>query len=373
MTIRIACIGTGNVTLQNHIPGLLLHPEAKIVAVCDANPDSLEKAASTFNISRKHTDYKEVIASDDVDAVVIATPNIIHRDIAVAAARAGKHVMSEKPLGMNLEEAVDMLNAVDDAKVVNMTAFTYRFVPAMRYMHHLIKKGSLGRLYHFRVNRLQDWVDRAVGWRQTRSLAGSGELGDMLSHRIDYGHFLVGPMSRVVAQMRRLLDKRKNADGTFQNSDVDDWVGMLGEFQNGTTGLFESTKMAAGRGFYLHSQDYVEVNGSDGSLIYLLSHPHEVQIGTTGGDLKTVQVPEEFLKIKGSPRDPHSGDPLQNFRYDQSFEFVQAIVEKRNASPDFFDGCLVQSVMDAIIESSETNQWVDVQSVPARKGVGVGS
>ena len=117
--------------------------------------------------------------------------------------------MSEKPLGLNYEETEAMVAAVTAAGVVNMTAFTYRFVPAMRYMKHLVDQGVVGTPYHFRVNRLQDWGDRAVGWRQVKALAGSGELGDMLSHRIDYGHYLLGPIGRVVAQMRQYLTERR--------------------------------------------------------------------------------------------------------------------------------------------------------------------
>lgn len=361
--IRVALIGTGNVTLQNHIPGLMTHPEALITAICDTSAASLDAARKVSNAAKVYTDYQQVIADDQIDAVVIATPNTLHKPIAIAAMKAGKHVMSEKPLGMNFEETENMVAVAKDTGVVNMTAFTYRFVPAMRYMHHLMNEGVIGEPYHFRVNRLQDWGDRAVGWRQVKALAGSGELGDMLSHRIDYGHYLIGPLQKVVAQMRQYMKTRRNtADGTTQESDVDDWVGMLAEFTNGTTGVFESTKMAAGRGYYLHSQDYVEVNGSEGSLIYFLSRPHELEIGRIGGELERKPVPGKFLKIAGSPRDPHDGDPLQVFRYDQSFEFIQAIVEQRQASPDFADGSRVQAVMDAIMESSERGCWVEVNT-----------
>ncbi|MCA1669966.1 MAG: Gfo/Idh/MocA family oxidoreductase [Thermomicrobia bacterium] len=358
--VRVAMIGTGGVAVQNHIPGLRTHPQGEVVALCDPNPQALAKASEASGVTRTYGDWNEVIAQDDIDAVVIATPNNLHMPIAVAAAQAGKHVMSEKPLGLNYEESEAMVAAVTAAGVVNMTAFTYRFVPAIRYMKHLMDSGIVGVPYHFRVNRLQDWTDRAVGWRQVKALAGSGELGDMLSHRIDYGHYLIGPIGRVVAEMRQYLTERRNPDGTTQASDVDDWVAFLGDFVGGTTGVFESTKMAAGRGFYLYSQDYVEINGSDASLIYFLNAPHQLLVGKSGGDMETVQLPEEFLKVPGSPRDPHAGDPLQVFRYDQSFEFIQAIVEGRPASPDFHDGSRAQAVVDAVILSATNRQWVHV-------------
>jgi predicted dehydrogenase len=358
--VRVAMIGTGGVAVQNHIPGIRTHPQGEVVALCDASPQALANASQASGVTRTYSDWQEVIAQDDIDAVVIATPNNLHMPIATAAAQAGKHVMSEKPLGLNYEETEAMVAAVTHAGVVNMTAFTYRFVPAMRYMKHLVEQGVVGTPYHFRVNRLQDWGDRAVGWRQVKALAGSGELGDMLSHRIDYGHYLLGPIGRVVSQMRQYLTERRAPDGEMQASDVDDWVAFLGDFVGGTTGVFESTKMAAGRGFYLYSQDYVEINGSDASLVYFLSTPFQLMVGKTGGNLETVPLPEEFLKVPGSPRDPHQGDPLQVFRYDQSFEFIQAIVEGRPASPDFHDGSRAQAVMDAVILSATNRQWVHV-------------
>ena len=119
--------------------------------------------------------------------------------------------------------------------------------------------------------------------------------------------------------------------------------------------------MASGRGFYLYSQDYVEINGSDASLDLLPRHAaSRLLVGKAGGDIETVPLPEEFLKVPGSPRDPHQGDPLQVFRYDQSFEFIQAIVEGRPASPNFHDGSRAQAVMDAVILSATNRQWVHV-------------
>ncbi len=358
--VRVAMIGTGGVAVQNHIPGIRTHPQGEVVALCDPNPQALAKASAASGVTRTYADWNAVVAQDDIDAVVIATPNNLHMPIAIAAAQSGKHVMSEKPLGLNYEESEAMVAAVKAAGVVNMTAFTYRFVPAMRYMKYLVDQGTVGVPYHFRVNRLQDWGDRAVGWRQVKALAGSGELGDMLSHRIDYGHYLLGPIGRVVAQMRQYLTERHNPDGSAQASDVDDWAAFLGDFVNGTTGVFESTKMAAGRGFYLYSQDYVEINGADASLVYFLSTPYQLMVGKKGGNLEAVELPEEWLKVPGSPRDPHQGDPLQVFRYDQSFEFIEAIVEGRPASPDFHDGSRAQAVMDAVILSATNRQWVHV-------------
>jgi predicted dehydrogenase len=241
-----------------------------------------------------------------------------------------------------------------------MTAFTYRFVPAMRYIAHLVKSGHIGQPYHFRAQRFQDWGDRNLAWRQVKRLAATGELGDMLSHRIDFAHYLVGPIARLVARLKRFVDVRGG-----EPSDLDDWVSIIADFRSGATGVFESTKLATGRSEGGKSPDVCEVNGSEGTLVYQLTRPNEVQLGRKGGTtgLEAVPVPEEFLKSPGSPRDARSGDPVMTFRWDQNFEFIDAIVNDRPATPSFADGARCQAVMDAALTSDETSAWVDVPAV----------
>jgi predicted dehydrogenase len=357
MSIGIAMIGCGGIALANHLPGFALCKDhAQVVALCDSNPDVLARAAKESGISATFTDYKQALAHKGVDAVVIATPNFSHAPIALAAIEAGKHVLCEKPLAMDYAESLTMLQAAERARVRHMTAFTYRFVPAMRYIAHLVSQGAIGTPYHFRAQRFQDWFDRNLGWRQVKKLAGSGELGDMLSHRLDFAHLLMGDIARLVVDTRRFLDDR----GGHAN-DLDDWVAVLAEFKNNATGVLESTKHATGRGEGGKSRDYCEVNGSEGTLIYLLGRPNEIQIGKRGGTgLETLPVPDAFLKLPGSARDPRTGDPLVTFRYDQDVEFVQAILEQRPCRPGFADGVKVQGVMDAILQSAEQRRWVDV-------------
>src|SRR5205807_6917348 len=206
--IGVAMIGTGKIALANHLPGFALCPDTKVVALCDSNRATLEKASAQSGIKAIYTEYQEPLKRDDVHAVVIATPNFLHAPIALAAIAAGKHVMCEKPIAMDLPEARKMQAAAEEANVRHMTAFTYRFVPAMRYMYHLVQRGDIGRPYHFRAQRFQDWFDKNLGWRQVKKLAATGEIGDMLSHRIDYSHILIGPMKRLVADMRRFVDVR---------------------------------------------------------------------------------------------------------------------------------------------------------------------
>jgi predicted dehydrogenase len=354
--IGVGLIGCGGIAIANHLPGLALCPQARVVALCDKDPVVLQKAGQQCGVTDLYADPKALLDRADVDAVILATPNYVHAPIALAAIAAGKHVMCEKPIAMNYREARQMYDSAEKAGVRHMTAFTYRFVPAMRYMAHLVKSGAVGEPYHFRVQRFQDWGRRGLGWRQVAAMAGTGELGDMLSHRIDYGHLLVGPIRRLVASTRRFIDDRGG-----QKSDLDDWVAVMAEFANGATGVMESSKLCSGRGEGGNSLDFCELNGSEGTLVYSLGKPHELQRGRLGGSgLESVPVPEEFLKWPGSPRDPHAGDPLVTFRYDQNFEFIDAILNQRPCRPSFGEGARVQAVMDAAVESAKENKWVQV-------------
>jgi predicted dehydrogenase len=355
-TLNFAIIGTGGITLQNHLPGLALCRDVRVTALCDANPATLEKARQQAPVSLATTKWEEVIARDDIHAVIIATPNVFHPPIAIAAARSGKHILSEKPLALNAADAQAMAAAADAAKVRHMTAFTYRFVPAMRYLKHLVDRGDLGTPYHYRSCRLQDWGTRNLGWRQQKNMAGTGELGDMLSHRIDFAHHLVGPMKRLVANTLNLTPIRDGAP-----NDTDDWVAILAEFRNGASGVLESSKLASGTNESWRSPDRVEINGSAASFSFTTGTWNELQYGKAGGPgLKSLPLPREFQVWPGSPRDPGVGDPLITFRYDQAVEFVNAIRAQRPCSVTFHDGARAQAVMDAAVRSAAERCWLDL-------------
>ncbi len=354
--VNIAIIGCGTIALANHLPGITMCQSARLVALCDNNPVVLAQAGKLAALDRLYSDYQALLGQPNLDAVIVTAPNFAHAPVVLAAVKAGKHVLCEKPLALDYQQSLTMLKAAEAAGVRHMTAFTYRFVPAMHYMSYLVGQGAIGAPYHFRANRFQDWGDRGLGWRQSLKLAGSGELGDMLSHRIDYAHLLVGQTRRVVAQTRQYLETRGG-----QPADVDDYVSMLAEYSTGATGVLESSKMATGRGEGARSQDYCEVNGSEGTLVYMLNRPHELQVGRKGGaGLETVPVPEEFLKWPGSPRDPHQGDPLVTFRYDQDWEFIDAIQSDRPCQPSFKEGVQAQAVMEAVLESGRRQSWIEV-------------
>ncbi len=195
--LRIAIIGAGGVSDYHHVPGIGIDPRAKLVAVCDANEALLQQRRSDWGVERVTTDANAICADDEVEAVIIATPNMTHHPITLAAAKAGKHIMCEKPLGLNGGEVREMYHAARDAGVVHMTAFTYRFAPSMRYMRHLVHSGSLGTPRHFRSQRFLDWPETSWGWRQYKATAGAGDLFDMTIHRLDFAADLMSPITKV--------------------------------------------------------------------------------------------------------------------------------------------------------------------------------
>jgi predicted dehydrogenase len=357
--IRVGFIGTGGVTAYHHLPGLRLDPRSELTAICDTDAELLKRRQHEWHVPHATTDPLALCGSDSVDAVVIATPNDTHRPITLAAAKSGKHIMCEKPLGLSAFEVREMYESARDAGVVHMTAFTYRFAPSMRYLRHLLKSGALGAPRHFRSQRFLDWPESSWGWRQYRARAGAGDLFDMTIHRIDFAIDLLGPIARVCGAVARFATRDKTADGKpCPPSDVDDWSCLIGEFASGATGVWEGTTLAKGYHRDGFGHEWAEINGSEGSAVYRLHEPNMILLGKTGSDLAPVSVPPEFLKPAGSLRDPSEGAPATVFRYDLMWEFISAIIERRAAVPSFYDGLNAQIVADAVLESHANRVWV---------------
>ena len=246
-------------------------------------PALLERRKSEWGIDFVTTDPEVICADPRVDAVIIATPNFTHLPIALAAARHGKHVMCEKPLGVNKGEVQAMYEAVRDAKVVHMTAFTYRFAPSMRYLRHLLKSGALGTPRHFRSQRFLDWPETSWGWRQYKDLAGAGDLYDMTIHRIDFALDLLGPIKSVCGAVAQFVPRDKTPDGKpCKPSEVDDWSSLIGEFESGAVGVWEGTTLAKGYHRDGFGHEWAEINGSEGSAVYRLHEPNTIMLGKTG-------------------------------------------------------------------------------------------
>ncbi len=362
--VRVAIIGAGQVSDFHHVPGLKLDPRAQLAAICDPNAQLLAQRAGQWGVEKTTTDFRTIMDDPNIDAVVIATPNFTHLEISNAAARAGKHVMCEKPLALNANEVREMYETAKSAGVVHMTAFTYRFAPSMRYMNHLVKSGALGIPRHFRSQRFLDLPETSWGWRQYKDKAGAGDLFDMTIHRIDFAMNLLGPIKSISGALATFAPRTTTPEGgTCPPSDIDDWSAILGQFDNGCTGVWEGTVLAKGHFREGTHHEWAEVNGTEGSAVYRMHDPNHILLGSHKKDLQPVSVPAEFMKPAGSPRDVHAGLPSTVFRYDLVYEFVSAIIDGRDAEPDYLDGWKAQVVADATIKSFEERRWIDLPSM----------
>ncbi|HCL28770.1 MAG TPA: gfo/Idh/MocA family oxidoreductase [Candidatus Latescibacteria bacterium] len=361
--LRVGLIGVGGVCGAVHYPGLSRIPGVEVAALCDPNTDLLATRSQAWGVPDTTADVDEFLRHG-LDAVVIATPNNLHRGLIERVLGAGCHVLCEKPLGMDLAETIAIYQTAVSSGRRHMTAFTYRFVPGMSYLKHLVHSGALGTIRHARVQRLQDWGEHAIGWRQYRAQAGLGELGDMGIHRIDYAEDLMGPMRSVCSSMKQLVPRDRTKEGqSCPPQDVEDWVAWIAEFDSGATCVFEMGKLSKGRSSH-GDHDLTELNGTDASAIYHLHTPHELLFARRGEPYKVKPVPEEFLARQGSPRDPAEGDPVRTFRYDQAWEFVSAIREERECQPSFYHGMRAQAVAEAVVTADRERRWVDIAEVP---------
>jgi len=362
--LKVGLIGVGTVCGQVHWPGLSRIPGVEVAALCDPDPELLARRGQQWGVARQFADAAQMLATEELDAVTVATPNREHPVLVSAALAAGCHVLCEKPLGLDSGVAEAMYREAAASGLCHMTAFTYRFVPAMRYLQHLVQRGDLGVPRHARFQRLQDWGEGPIGWRQYRDRAGTGELGDMGIHRIDLAEGLLGSISQVTSSMRQVVPRDRTAEGeACPAQDVEDWVAWIAETGSGATAVFEMGKLTKGRG-PAGDHDLAEINGSEASAAYQLHTPHQILFGRRGEPYGVREVPDEFLRLQGSPRDPSEGEPTTTFRYDQAWEFVRAIREQRPCCPSFYEGWRAQTVADAIVTAARARTWVEVPECP---------
>jgi predicted dehydrogenase len=255
------------------------HPVLK--AICGRTAVGARGFAEKWGYESVETDWKALVDRKDIDAIDICTPNNTHAEIAIAAAKAGKMILCEKPLSMNLVEGQAMVQAVEEAGVPNTVWYNYRRIPAVTLAKQLIDAGRLGKIFHYRANFLQDWTISAdlpqggMGlWRLDAAAAGSGVTGDLLAHCIDTALWLNGGITTVCAMTETFVKERKHTlTGKVEPVKIDDACAFLCRFENGSLGLFESTRYARG-----HKALYTfEVNGEKASLKWDLHDLHRLQ------------------------------------------------------------------------------------------------
>ena len=345
--------------------------EHKLVlkAICARNAEKAQAFADNWGYESVETDWKALIARDDIDAVDICVPNNLHKEIAIAAAKAGKMILCEKPIAMDVAEGEEMCDAVDKAGVANMVWYNYRRIPAVTHAKNIIDSGALGRIFHYRANFLQDWTigeDVPQGgeatWRLDVKAAGSGVTGDLLAHCIDTAVWLNGSVNEVCGMTETFVKERMHTEsGKMESVGIDDACTFMCRFENGSLGLFESTRYARG-----HKALYTfEVNGEHASLKWDLHDLHRLEYF----DHRLEGPMRGWRSIHVSDGDhPYMGNwwvPGLNIGYEHSFvhhvaDLVKGLETGKPAGPTFRDALETQKICDAVLKSAAERNWQSV-------------
>lgn len=338
-------------------------------AVCARDEAKAKAFAEQWGYESVETDWRKLLQRSDIDAVDICTPNNLHKEIAIAAAEAGKAILCEKPLAMNTAEGEEMVAAVEKAGVPNIVWYNYRRIPAVTLAKELIDEGRLGRIFHYRANFLQDWTisadlpqGGAALWRLDAAAAGSGVTGDLLAHCIDTAIWLNGGVRDVCAMTETFIKERKhNLTGNVEKVNIDDACAFLCHFDNGSLGLFESTRYARG-----HKALYtLEINGEHGSLRWDLHDLHRLSYFDHGDEGRVRGWRSIHVTDGDQPYMKHWWVPGLTIGFESSFvhqvaDFLRGLADDKPAGPTFRDALETQRVCDAVLDSARQNCWQSV-------------
>ncbi|NUM53393.1 MAG: Gfo/Idh/MocA family oxidoreductase [Candidatus Hydrogenedentes bacterium] len=336
---------------------------------CARDAEKVKAFADTWGYESTETDWRKLIERKDIDAIDICVPNNLHKEIAIAAANAGKMILCEKPLAMNAAEGEEMCKAVEKAGVLNTVWYNYRRVPAVTLAKQLIDEGRLGKIFHYRAVFLQDWTisaDLPQGgaglWRLDAAAAGSGVTGDLLAHCIDTAIWLNGSMNDVSAMTETFIKERTHtATGKKQAVGIDDACAFLARFKNGSLATFESTRYARG-----HKALYTfEINGEHASIQWDLHDLHRLNYFDHRDDSivrgwRSVHVTDGDMPYMG-----HWWVPGLQIGYEHSFvhqvaDFLANVAKGQSTSPTFRDALETQCVCDAVLNSAKSGRWEKV-------------
>jgi myo-inositol 2-dehydrogenase/D-chiro-inositol 1-dehydrogenase len=334
--------------------------------ICARNGERAKAFAEKWGFESHETDWRELVDSKSIDLIDIASPNDTHAEIAVAAAKAGKMVMCEKPLGRNPVESEAMVKAVESAGVPNMVWYNYRRVPAVTLAKHLIDEGRLGRIFHYRTVFLQDWTissDLPQGgeglWRLDAAVAGSGVTGDLLAHNIDTAMWLNGPIAEVTAMTETFIKTRKhNLTGKDEPVRIDDASAFLARFQNGSLATFEATRYARG-----HKALYtLEINGEKASISWDLHDLHRLQYFDHRDEGQLRGWRSIHITDSDHPYMKNWWVPGLQIGYEHTFvhqvaDFLTALGEGQCAAPTFRDALQTDYVVAAVLKSAANKSW----------------
>jgi predicted dehydrogenase len=377
--LRIGLVGTGfmgraHSNAYRQAPAFFDLPyEPVLQAVCARTAPAVAEFAARWGYAGTETDWRRLCERKDIDAIDICTPNDTHREIAIAAARAGKTVLCEKPLARNAAEGQEMVAAVERAKVRNTVWYNYRRIPAVTLAKQLIDEGRLGKVFHYRAQFLQDWTisaDLPQGgtglWRLDHQVAGSGVTGDLLAHCIDTAIWLNGGIADVSAMTETFVKQRKHQlTLKVEPVGIDDACAFLARFRNGSLGLFESTRYARG-----HKALYTfEINGEHASIGWDLHDLHRLRWFDHRDDSQTRGWRSIHVTDREMPYMDRWWVPGLQIGYEHSFvhqfaDFVTGMHQGKDVGPTFRDAQATQQVCEAVLASARDGRWHDVAGEP---------
>ena len=340
--------------------------EPVLKAVCARNKTRAEEFAQNWGYESVETEWRALVDRKDIELIDIASPNDTHKEMAIAAAQAGKMVLCEKPLGRNAAESEAMAEAADAAGVRNMVWYNYRRTPAVMLIKHLIEEGRFGRIFHYRAKFLQDWTISAELpqggeglWRLDAAVAGSGVTGDLLAHCIDTAMWLNGPLDEVSAMTETFIKERRHSlTGRAAPVGIDDASAFLARFKNGSLATFEATRYARG-----HKAQYtLEINGERASAMWDLHDLHRIQFFDHAEEGRLRGWRNIHVTDGDHPYMKQWWVPGLQIGYEHTFihQFAD-FLNGRNAPPDFREGAATDRVTDAVLASAKTRQWEKVQ------------
>jgi predicted dehydrogenase len=352
-----------------HFPELGVVPRLAVAA--DVSSDR-RAHAQRIGFERTTGDWRAVIEDPEVEVVNVTLPNVMHREVAVAALEAGKHVWVEKPVGRGLEDTQAVADAARAAGVVTGVGFCYRFAPAVQHARELIAAGEIGDVNHYRAVFLADYANRpdaAASWRFDRAAAGSGALGDLMAHVVDLTHHLVGPITRLSGRTATMIPKRprSTAEGTHFSRvesddlvavDNEDWAGALVELEGGTVGSLEASRVVVGPRTGMR----FEVHGTRGALSWELERMNELQRFQLSDDGKD----EGYTTILAGAQHPDfaafqpgAGVPMgyDDLRVLEARNFLASVRDGEQREPGVEEMVAAARVLGAIERSAETGAW----------------
>lgn len=354
-----------------------LEHQPVLKACCARNEEKIKDFAENWGWESYETDWRKLIARDDIDVIDIGSPNNTHHDMVIAAAEAGKMVLCEKPLAMNLAEAKAMTAAVEKAGVPTMVWYNYRRVPAISLARQIVDEGRIGRPFHYRALYLQDWTiaedvpqGGATLWRLDADVAGSGVTGDLLAHSIDTAIWLNGPITSVSAATETFVKERVHQEtGEVQPVGIDDACMFLARFANGSMGTFESSRYARGRKNF----NTFELNGADGSVYFDLEDPQILQFfeyanPSTGKKVEDHLTGWRRIHVTNfeHPYMDRWWVPGCTIGYEHTFtnalaDFLKGLDTGEYTQPDFHAAMETQKICDAVLQSAAERSWVDIE------------